>query len=1152
MPVNQKRECPVRLRIIDKPTASLESDTVEVQFTRESSQRTYIADYFPSPFSTGLKSSLEWYFQAYQQQAEGSHADRDVVTKLLQLGQQMSDNLLGEDHELMAIAEQITDVGINELQVDLVSQRFAFFDELWESMILPESSFMLSGAAASFTRRFDANSTDDVLQLGYSASHPLQCLTIFDEQAQSLPETQQMHIESFGFKSVLCHSTTTLQNSSMQAVDAQHGVVYLCADIHFQEDGSFTLGSGHSNESQWLAQLSAWQTHLVLINAKFYSADNQLLDASMGLAWVAQRLINTGINNVVGLGQYTDAWTVQQNISAILQALVQGVSVSRAVVEARKSLQRNTQSQVLTNQGVQFQSWSLLQHYQSQDVRFITEGIEVEAAEQSTFYNELRRSLHGFVSECIFPTAFPVLTGNALPVIQSLQTSALTQIQGASGCGKTYTLHQAATAYIAQYLQNNPSKVPEPTVDLTGAEQPPKAFPERQAFYFDYKLHRYSEKDVTDMLAPTVGIDPRGDEMSASAVWDKLNGSESLFVFDNVDIDDSVFHQLITHLQSLSCKVIVSGDVELEQATSLTLRELETDEMRALVAHQLRLSGISQSIDLEVLKLIDVCRGNPFLAVNLAKQLRHKTEQSQQGKSAQALIKQVAEFIDWDNSETPIVAQYMQWQWQKLPAVSQAWLGLLATVPDVLLEMFSIVAGRATPDFVELVKTLNGGVEPEDSQLDFGLCLQQFVAAGFATRFPHGRMLRKSTLIFIQQQTKDLPVLQKHQDDLTVMLAKVVAASLLKLLPQIQRKPDQQIVQTLLAHRDIWARQLEILWAAEQYGYFLGLMQQLTAFLNGYQLGQEMTAWSAKLLLAKQVKHIEFDNMQRIQSAFEYVNAPDEKGARQGLERLVAAATIANQAADQLGEQALITKDESEQLAQIYEQMVSAWEAALASFIDITEQKWAVLAQHGLQMLVMWYRRSKAWEKLHQAATTCQQIYQQYEAWPRVITATQQVLEACVHLKNESGIANAEKLILRDVPYDKFPPGTFLQNAMQIVIGRVSRQDDVAAQALVDELRAQPEAKPLETLLDAVQADIHLMREEFSEALKLLLSQWHELIKQSAIEASISEEEADPQGPNAAMLKEKLLEIKAKIGVSEYQQCAESVELPLSCLPNEA
>lgn len=1135
------------LRIIDKPTASAESDLVEVQFTHDAYQKSYTADYFPSPFSNGLKNSLSWYFSDYLLQPEGSHADRDVVTKVLQLGQQMADNLLGEDHQLMAIAEQISDAGINDLQVELVSSRLAFFEELWESVILPESSFMLSGAAASFTRRFEPSLTNDVLQFEHSVEKPVECLTLFDECADVLPELHQMHIESFGFHQVLKHHFSSISQVSHLPATASVGVVHLTSSIQFLEDGSFVFKNGDMAESQLLSLFTRWHTQLVIVSSDFYSADEQKLDASIGLAWLAQRLLSAGMKNVIGLSQYADSWVVQQNVSAVLQALVQGVSVSRAVVEARKSLQRNTQSQVFTSQGVAFQSWSLLQHYQTQDVRFISQGIEVEAAEQSALYNELRRSMHGFVSEHIFPTAFPVTDANLSRVIPLLQRHAKCLLKGASGSGKTYALHQVATWYLATYLQNNPDKIPEQSLDLTGAEQAPKALPETQAFYFDFSQHSYSEKDLTDMIAPTVGIDPRSESMSMQAVWDKLKGTDSLLVFDNVCQADEKLLGLIDSLVALELKIVLASSDQFANDldfNTVELRPLRKDAMRTLVAHQLRLSGLSQSIDLEVLKLIDACRGNPFLVVSLAKQLRNKTDKEQSGKSAQALVKQVTENIDWSNSDTPLVQQYLQWQWHKLPAVSQAWLGLLSEIPDVLLEMFGIVAGRSTPDFVELVKTLNAGAEPDESQLDFGQCLQQFVAAGFATRYPHGRMLRKSTLSFVRRMSQEHTVLVERKDELTVSLAKVIAASLLKLLPQIQRKPDQQIVQTLLAHRDIWARQLEVLWAAEQYGYFLGLTQQLTAFLNGYQLGQEMTAWSAKLLLAKQIKHIQFDTIQRVDDAFSNVNQSDERKARLSMERLVAQATLANQAAEQLGEQAIITDVEVKALSTVFEKMALAWEEALARFIDPSEQKWAVLAQHGLQMLVNWYRRAKDWQKLYSAAKTCQQIYQQYEAWPRVITATQQMLEACVYLKDASGIADAEKLILRDVPYDKFPPGTFLQNAMQIVIGRVGRKEDSTAQALVDELKALPDSKPLSALLDAVQADIHLLRDEFSDALKLLFMQWDELVKQAEIEAGgMQQGFTEPQGQNAEMLKMKLLEIKQKVGESAYLQIGHELEL---------
>ena len=68
------------------------------------------------------------------------------------------------------------------------------------------------------------------------------------------------------------------------------------------------------------------------------------------------------------------------------------------------------------------------------------------------------------------------------------------------------------------------------------------------------------------------------------------------------------------------------------------------------------------------------------------------------------------------------------------------------------------------------------------------------------------------------------------------------------------------------------------------------------------------------------------------------------------------------------------------------------------------------------------------------------------------------------------------------------------------------------------------------------------MQEEFSQALRILFMQWDELVKQAQIEAG-GEVDVAPQGPNAEMLKEKLLEIKEKVGADTYQSLADTLEL---------
>ena len=190
------------LRVIDLRGGPEEEKDADIKIvlykdsvTMDLQEKPFTSAYYPSPLSENFRATLEWYFKDYLQETQAQGMDKEVVAKLILLGQHMGDNLLGEDHELIKVKELIEEDGFENLEVHVTSSNPDFFRELWELSVLPESKYMLSSVSKSFVRQitspnnclldtevnFDL-STDSPLKIVHLISRPVasQSLEIFD------------------------------------------------------------------------------------------------------------------------------------------------------------------------------------------------------------------------------------------------------------------------------------------------------------------------------------------------------------------------------------------------------------------------------------------------------------------------------------------------------------------------------------------------------------------------------------------------------------------------------------------------------------------------------------------------------------------------------------------------------------------------------------------------------------------------------------------------------------------------------------------------------------------------------------------------------------------------------------------------------------
>lgn len=158
------------LQIIDNQTSNPKNSSIQIILENEDKSETenFVTECYSSPFSVNFRKTLANYFRNFLLKESNTAEFSGVVEKLINFGHHLGDELLGEDHQLLKFTENIEQEGYQKLNVRIESERIAFFKEIWETMILPESKYLLSTVVKSFSRQFtQKNSPWEYPELNY-------------------------------------------------------------------------------------------------------------------------------------------------------------------------------------------------------------------------------------------------------------------------------------------------------------------------------------------------------------------------------------------------------------------------------------------------------------------------------------------------------------------------------------------------------------------------------------------------------------------------------------------------------------------------------------------------------------------------------------------------------------------------------------------------------------------------------------------------------------------------------------------------------------------------------------------------------------------------------------------------------------------------
>ena len=1103
------------LRIIDCTTDNNAEHDIKVQLEANDFNQSFLIESYSSPINANFHKTLAWYFDDYPKDMAQNKDDSGVIEKVIKFGQYIGDELLGEDYELIKLKEHIESHGYENLQVQIESSRVEFFQELWESLILHESKYLLSAVSQGFVRQFtQPDFPVNYPELEYQLSVPApqnQFSNLLGEEpvdpneSAVIEETNPLNILYLVTRtenSDLPYSSSNSINQYLQAVSTGEAINFellqatnweklqaRLADkgnpvhiIHY--DGPVLIENNMANilvqdltnqqTKISIEKLAKVMTHnqvaCLSIDARVYVDDQQPIPASLGLATIAQSAQSQGLGNVIGLSQVTNPWVSGDCFNAIYLQLTKGLTLAQAVVEARKALQSNTEISLMTIKPISFHPWSLITHYGKQSVTYFESeqvlGDDASAQGQAIFHDKL----HGFHSSMLPPLLDNISDGQALSIISLLSqkndTGIGVSITGKSGSGKTHLIH-VASLYLAQ----------KQLLDF--------------GFYFDFNSTHYNPDDMLQMIAPLLGLETNQTEQ----VLQQLTSLNCLFVLDNIDNllnnNTESSEKLCQFIQSLKdCRhsIVFISSTSISESSlvnqEVSILPLSSVEQKIIAANCLQQQNFSDELLTSFIdskrwhELLEVSKGNPWLIKKLIPLLKsNKVEQ---------LIEQTSQQINQYDKGT-ITDLFYQWQWQKLKPGWQQLLLLCSQVNGLLLEMLMTAADQK--DEFEPAKKLFQLLDLEQEK--FSQALEAWTAAGFLSQFPHGRVVDPGCLSFLESK-REKEFENSDIQSVNFAFSQLICEGVKLLSLHVVKQPNGNISNNLLLNRRQWVKHFENLWFGHDYRGFMGVKNAFLQLLQQAKLEAEGKAWT-------------LDLVNRSPSP----EPSSNESIEQKLSWLALAASV-------------LTQDAAKDANNI-KQAVNQWQDWFESFVTSIDEKQLTLFQQAATFLENYHSLQQDWLNSIFISENTLKIYTQYEAWQRVIMSLKALARYNFMIGETEKTSYFENKILDDIPYENSPPGFKSQQILDIILARLSRSETSSAQALLDQLRESEEAQQLGDMLDGIQSDIDYKNENYEATLPYYCKTWVRALESK-------------QQPQIEQLKLRMIELEQKLGAECFNQ----------------
>ncbi len=1109
------------LRIVDCPGIAGADDAIHVIFENREKTESFFTASYASPISQNFRKSLAWYFHDYPLQAGSDVEDFGVVEKLIKFGQYMGDELLGEDHQLIKIKEEIESVGYEKLSVHIESSRINFFRELWEATIFPESKYVLSAVVKEYVRKFDQEKFPyDGAELHYNlrVSRPLQenISQLFQQNSLSETDTstvvdsahkdQQkplrvlyllsrpvMHSESISLSNVLNFSLNAIASGGAIEVEIhqlngwqqlQDRLRNTSSPVHILHyDGPVILDDHRTffvvNEFTGLdsfIEVGALSKALVdnrvgalFIDAREYLCDGQSFCPAMGLAKIAFSAQKHGMGNIVGLAQISNPWVSQQCFEALYTKIASGLSLAQATVEVRKFLQADAEISLTTIAPRPFSAWPLLVHYSQQSVFFFSSPKLSTVNHALEGLNVFHEKLFGFRSDMLPPALNKIGDGYEVKVIDHLISAQkggarqVVSVIGEPGFGKSHLAH-SVNLYLAEKKQ----------IDY--------------GFYFSFLNDWYSPSDMIEMIAPILELEPSQRQQTE----EKLKSLHCCFVLDDVSNQSgqlasaallAELSEFVAELANQGHKVIILGQApsilhelarfKIEAAPlSLTQQKiLAIDTLRKLDLRSEVIDSINANREWD--SLLTNLKGNPWLTKKAMSLLN--------SHDIKALNNQLTTRLNCVEGLS-LVNQFYEWQWQSLAPAWQVILILCSDVPGLLLEMLMTAADQTEPSTA--AKNIFSLLGANEATFSVGLGLLEI--SGFLSRLPHGHLVDSRCITFLAGK-RDACFDKLDVSLLRLYFSQLICEGVGLLAKHVVKQPNPAISNNLLLNRREWVKHFEQLWFTQHYREFFDVKNSFDGLLLQSKLIAESKAWTLDLLTrspaASSSEEIPFEiRLSWLALASGIVGDVEEKNS--GL--LVAG--------------------------------IEVWRTWFNNYVQYDDKHVLALFQQVAKFLENYYVSKALWRDCLTVYDKVCVVYTHHQAWQRLIQSLRSMARCHYELGEQSYALICENKIINDIPYADAPPGFQVEQTLDILLSRLARADTQNAQILLDQLKKMNATEKYKDVFEGTQCDIYYQEKNYLAALPYYCKIWNKAFQQN-------------QKAQLEQLKPRMLELEKELGL---------------------
>lgn len=996
-----------------------------------------------SPYSKNLRQTISEYFLGINNDSAVDNPTLNIAEKLLAGGARLGDALLGEDHELLKMIQVIEKTGYSSLKVSIEAKQPDFYNELWETLVLPETPYVLSAAVRGFVRSLPQGPADPSIerQIGLHADNRLndqiQAMLGATDPSETANEARPLRVLWYvARQSDATAASVALSYASLAAKQGGNIVYEIMynpsldhlADrlansrepihiLHF--DGEIQLTTNGATFYRNDVQEEIARLFNLVIRADIpcvtlsvcqYTRGRDSVDHTNGIASVVAELSDCPLPNLLALTHNMPPQISADCFHQVYTQLLYGHELGQAVVEARKLFQASGTVDLYSHDPVAYPRWSALLHFGGQPVTFFSTPLATSITDLPDAPS--LKVLYGFPTTA---SRKPLLTsdGGLLTLVNRLQSFArgnVEWISGHPGIGKT----EMATR-LSRYL------AAASKIDL--------------GFYFSFKDYNYSIDDVVNMTAGVLGLDTRNRQQYV----ERIAHLHCCFVMDDVEDEQQVL-PLIEFLQPLNQQLIVCSRVASSISFSLAgaqllLSRMTQDDQKIVFAHMLRESEVPYECTPDIVRrLCAKTGGNPWLMQKIIPLLAVQP--------VEKTYDELERLVDSD-----VKSQFYRSRWLQLSSRVQQLLMLCQSTPALVLEMLSLAQAemRSNNDFVRSFFT-----DDDTSNLQLTQVIDHCESLGFLRRLPIGRVLDDAALEFLRQF--DEP--EVH----ALAFSRWLSVALSALAGKLTAQQNAELFHYVILQRQQWVKHFERLWFNRDYTHFFSAKSGMERLMLQVGLLPELAAWSLDLL-------------QR---------STQEDAALPEGEHAIAWLMLGTD----IGRLDVAVR------AEWLSPYIDAWFAQytrMAASAPVTDLP---LFQQLCSFLLASFEHAQAWSRCLEVAQPALAVYVSHSAWQRAV----KLLKSLARYARQSGqheqARSFENQLLRDIPFDDAAPGYQLQQWLDIALLRVAHGDTENAQHVLDEIRALDTVGQFAVFVDGIQCDIDYQRGDYEAALPGMIKLW--------------------------------------------------------------